>query len=310
MRKLTALFVLICFLMVGEHVYGQSKLNKLQKELDLIYYHDQLYRGDSVENKAAKFGWESPEVKVVWKKQQRLDIVNMKKIDSMIAVMGYPGKTLVGDKRKSIAFSVIQHSEFNDQEKYLSLLTAAADAGELNWSSLALLIDRVKTGRGQKQVYGSQMTETSAGIKVYPIEDEAQVNVRRAKIGLGKLEDYLKTFGVNYILPSQGGNPNPSGFYVAMRAETESVVQLIGSQDSLFSKLNYPLAAKSNGIQGKVTLQFTIDPTGVPKDIEVVKSLHPDCDEEAIRVIKTARYVNTAKVDHEIRMNIPFPFKK
>ncbi len=77
----------------------------------------------------------------------------IRQVDSLIARHGYPGKSLVGEYLKSTAFIVIQH---NPDERYLPLLTAAADKGELSWASLALLVDRVKTDKGEKQVYGTQ----------------------------------------------------------------------------------------------------------------------------------------------------------
>jgi hypothetical protein len=90
----------------------------------------------------------------------------------------------VGEYQKDVAFFVIQHSPTS---KYLPLLTAA-EKGEMSWSALALLIDRLKTERGEPQVYGSQVGPVVKGhYPLYPIEDEPHVNVRRAKVGLKPL---------------------------------------------------------------------------------------------------------------------------
>jgi hypothetical protein len=35
----------------------------------------------------------------------------------------------------------------------------------------------------------------------FPIQDEANVNKRRASVGLQPLEEYAKFFGINYVLP-------------------------------------------------------------------------------------------------------------
>ncbi len=35
----------------------------------------------------------------------------------------------------------------------------------------------------------------------FPIEDEANVNKRRAAVGLEPLEEYAKHFGIDYVLP-------------------------------------------------------------------------------------------------------------
>lgn len=49
--------------------------------------------------------------------------------------------------------------------------------------------------------------------------------------------------------------------------------------------LRYPKTAKDAGIEGRVVVRFVISETGKPENIEVVKSLDPACDNEAIRVL-------------------------
>ena len=52
--------------------------------------------------------------------------------------------------------------------------------------------------------------------------------------------------------------------------------------------LRYPERAKPKGIEGKVFISFVVGADGKISQIEVVKALDPDCDKEAIRVIKKA----------------------
>jgi hypothetical protein len=37
----------------------------------------------------------------------------------------------------------------------------------------------------------------------YPIEDEKNVNMRRANVGMQPIEEYAKYFGIDYKLPTQ-----------------------------------------------------------------------------------------------------------
>lgn len=48
----------------------------------------------------------------------------------------------------------------------------------------------------------------------------------------------------------------------------------------------YPDAAKSKGIQGKIMVQFVIDPEGNVGGAKIVKGAHPLLDEEALRVVQ------------------------
>ena len=68
---------------------------------------------------------------------------------------------------------------------------------------LALLEDRVALAQGKKQIYGSQIDQDpkSGKYSVAPIEDEPNVNKRRAAVGLGPLEEYVRHWDIEYKLP-------------------------------------------------------------------------------------------------------------
>jgi protein TonB len=53
------------------------------------------------------------------------------------------------------------------------------------------------------------------------------------------------------------------------------------------SNLKYPSAAQDQGIQGLVMLRFVVTGTGEVGEVQVLKSLDPSCDREAIRVVKS-----------------------
>ena len=50
--------------------------------------------------------------------------------------------------------------------------------------------------------------------------------------------------------------------------------------------LKYPVIAQENGIQGKVIVRFLVEKDGSISKVEVVRSLDPACDKEAIRLIR------------------------
>lgn len=177
----------------------ESGLNKeLIEELKEIGEKDQRYRKQMREI-SDKYGWQSNEMKELWKKQNELDSLNLIRIEEIIEKYGYPGKSLVG-MQSNVAFLVIQHSDIETQEKYLPILKEAADKGELRWSSLALLIDRIRVNNGEKQIYGSQIRQSGDWKhELFPIEDEPNVNKRRAKVGLGPLEEYVKHWNIIYV---------------------------------------------------------------------------------------------------------------
>lgn len=79
----------------------------------------------------------------------------------------------------------------------------------------------------------------------------------------------------------------------------------------LEENLQYPEAAKNQGVKGRVILQLTISPTGSITNIEVKRSLGSGCDEEAIRLIEEGPSWEPASrdginVESRIRVRVKF----
>lgn len=58
-----------------------------------------------------------------------------------------------------------------------------------------------------------------------------------------------------------------------------------GLMNFLQQNLGYPQDAIKQGIEGRVAVQFTVSKDGSTKDINIVRSLFPSCDAEAVRVV-------------------------
>ncbi len=119
----------------------------------------------------------------------------------MITKYGWMGRSLVGSGYNSALFAVIQHADLATQEKYFPLIKQSVDEGESRASELAMMQDRILMRQGKDQIYGSQIVFDNSGAQVfYPIEDEKNVNIRRAKVGMQPIEEYAKYFGIDYKL--------------------------------------------------------------------------------------------------------------
>ena len=85
-----------------------------------------------------------------------------------------------------------------------------------------------------------------------------------------------------------------------------------GGTDSLYkfleSNLTYPEDAKKDSIQGRVICRFTIDTDGSVTDIQVLRSVHPSLDTEAVRVISAMPKWVPAEIDgKKIKRKETFP---
>ncbi len=172
---------------------------KLVAEFDKIRETDQAQRRE-MGPISDKYGWKSPQMDSLWAIQNLSDSLNTLRISEIIDEMGYPGKSIVGARHQGTAFLVIQHADLEVQEKNLPIITAAADAGEVRWASVALLIDRVRQRQGKKQIYGSQVSRDPETNQYYfgAIDQPFKVDSVRASVGLGPLNDYAKNWDFEY----------------------------------------------------------------------------------------------------------------
>lgn len=69
--------------------------------------------------------------------------------------------------------------------------------------------------------------------------------------------------------------------------------------DFLAANVKYPEAAVEGAISGRVVVQFTVKKDGSIDDIEVIRSVYPDLDEEAVRVVKLLPNFIPATIDGE-----------
>lgn len=77
-------------------------------------------------------------------------------------------------------------------------------------------------------------------------------------------------------------------------------------------ELKYPSTAAESGIQGRVIIQFIVDKTGNIRDVKVVRTVDPDLDKEAIRVVKAMPRWIPGKQSGEavsVRFTLPIYFK-
>ena len=178
--------------------------NLLTAQLDSIYTKDQQYR-QMINDVETKHGYESKEVNDLWKTINENDSTNLIQVTNILETYGWLGADAVGEQGSATIFLVIQHADLKTQEKYLPMMRQAVKSGKARGSDLALLEDRVAMRQGKKQIYGSQISRDQQTGKYFvaPIEDEPNVNKRRAAVGLMPLEDYARHFNIEYKLPEK-----------------------------------------------------------------------------------------------------------
>jgi len=179
---------------------AEKNLDKsLVTALQAINEEDQKYRKQlgAIEK---EFGRGSDELKKHWDIINEKDSINLIKVQKILDERGWLGQNIVGGIGNSTLFLVIQHADIKTQQKYLPMMREAVKKGNAQAGSLALLEDRVALRTGEKQIYGSQIgrDQDSGEFFVSPLIDPENVNERRANVGLGSIESYIKNWNMTW----------------------------------------------------------------------------------------------------------------
>jgi len=122
-----------------------------------------------------------------------VDADNTSFLKKVVAERGWPGKSMVGSDGAQAAFLIVQHSPDSAfQAKVLPLLEKGFAAGDVEGQHYALLADRVAVHRGQPQIYGTQASVVQGRFVLDPIADSANVDARRAKVGMPPVAAYMR----------------------------------------------------------------------------------------------------------------------
>lgn len=100
-----------------------------------------------------------------------------------------------GEEADKAAWALIQHADKDPafQTRVLGVLEPLARKGETRPQNYALLFDRVAVAQKRPQRYGSQGRCTGAGVWTpFETEDPANLDQRRASMGLRPLAEYVK----------------------------------------------------------------------------------------------------------------------
>lgn len=76
----------------------------------------------------------------------------------------------------------------------------------------------------------------------------------------------------------------------------------------LAKNIKYPVNAQTKGIQGRVSVQFIVNKDGSISDVGILRSVDPDLDAEALRVIKTMpKWIPGKQRGKEVRVRYTVP---
>ncbi|MDQ7039739.1 MAG: M56 family metallopeptidase [Rhodothermus sp.] len=95
--------------------------------------------------------------------------------------------------------------------------------------------------------------------------------------------------------------------------ELQGVVmpEVIGGIQTLYEKIQYPEAARAQGIEGKVIVRFVVDETGEVREAQIIRGVHEALDQAVLQAVQTLRFKPAQKdgLPVAVRMTLPVVFQ-
>lgn len=172
---------------------GQDASKNIEAILDTIWETEQtpIRQRDAA---MKRYGDQSEAYKKYQELYRKNHVVNEQKVRLLLDTYGWPSKEIAGERGNLTICNVLQHADNAVREKYLPMMQQAVKDKKLEARFLVRAVDRIATEKGELQLYGGQMkyyAETKS-FNVWPVHDPANIDKRRAAIGLEPIAIFLK----------------------------------------------------------------------------------------------------------------------
>lgn len=132
--------------------YPQLKYPEVSYRISEISQKDQWYRGRG----SWRYDCMKSKDSLYWVKQKQYDSTNLIEIERIFDQYGWPTDDIFGKNASFNCFFVIQHSNIQQQEKYLPVIDSLAKLNKVDAWDFFMLKDRVLVSKGEKQLFGTQ----------------------------------------------------------------------------------------------------------------------------------------------------------
>ena len=211
---LSSLLSIVCLLLVvacGETKQANSTVIEPKKNKDLRAVLDTIWDTEQTpirlrDSAIDKFGADSEQAQKYQATYVENHIINERKVREILDNGSWPELDAIGEQGNLTICNVIQHADNDIRIQYLPMMRQAVKDKKLAPRFLVRAEDRIATERGDLQIYGGQMKyypETKS-FNLWPVYDPANIDKRRAEIGLEPIAEFLKNrFNFEWNLEEQ-----------------------------------------------------------------------------------------------------------
>jgi len=179
-----------------EEKNGSIKNEPYARELFRMIIKDQglMYAGNIERRKYMRNGgyFNTPAIFPVLAMEEKNRVENEKKLLQLFDKYGWPVASEVTEIAAAGAALIINHSSYELRSQYFPMLEKAFKEGEAQPLRYAKMRDRLLVEEGKAQMFGTQLKYVNSARVPHPIIEPEYVDKRRAEIGLGPLNVYLK----------------------------------------------------------------------------------------------------------------------
>jgi hypothetical protein len=168
----------------------------IKRKLENIHKKDQGIRVLLMDARK-KYGKDDKRTQSIDKIMISIDKQDAVYVKHIIDTYGWLSSDDIGEDANETLFLCIQHvNDLEVQTKYLPILKKAVEDGNAKGWQYAFLTDRILMNEGKKQIYGTQtLMRDKKKYYVVPLKYPAKVDMLRKEMGLGTLNEYMKSFG-------------------------------------------------------------------------------------------------------------------
>jgi len=141
---------------------------------------------------------------------------------------GWPTTALIDPEGVLAVFNIFKNvPSYELQRDLLPVIAAVVKKDPIQKPGFAALYDRLRVNAGMKQLFGTQAFSSEGFLVLYPIEDQANVNARRAEFGMLDMDSYIRQLEYTYGKPVVKARQPPTSSL--SKQLTESLTKAIGS---------------------------------------------------------------------------------
>ncbi|TVQ67769.1 MAG: TonB family protein [Balneolaceae bacterium] len=205
------------------------------------------------------------------------------------------------------------HDSLKSQE--LEILTYPDLNGSVGYHRIVVILgDETQSSQNDAVFAGLRSMEPGHWMSMRELNRELAVQSYGDQAAYGAIEIHtqIQEESYNKVLSALGLSPQNLELYDPEEEQdffsvVEQMPELIGGLAQLQREIRYPEMARRAGIEGRVFVQFIVNEEGEVEHPRVVRGIGGGADEEALRVVRQARFTPGFQRGRPVRVQYALP---